>query len=151
MKISQFMIVTSRLCILLCALLFISSCSSSHLSVRSDFFNKSDLASVKINTPDPDKTAPIFGERIYVDWYTPYSVFKEAPLALHLRIKLKNGEEKDTVVPLESSFGSYMYSICGEDFNEKGGLLSYYIFLTSGEKVIASSRHKLWVDTIVIK
>ena len=124
------------------------SCRSADLSVRSEYYSREHLASVKMDTPDPKKESSAFGQRLIINWTVSESTFKEAPLELLLLVKLKNGEEKTTKIKLTRRQGQTFYPIFGNDYAKKGGLQSYRVELQSGGKTLTRSRHKLWVEKI---
>lgn len=137
--------------LLMCvALLGLTSCTKADLSVRSEYYNRQQLASFHVDTPDPKKMGDAFGQRLIIGWSVPEKTFQEAPLELELRVRLKNGEEKSSKIVLKKREGHTFYPIFGKDFTKKGGLQSYLVRLCSNEKILARSRHKLWVERIKI-
>jgi hypothetical protein len=139
-----------ELCVLtLC--LFLTSCSKADLYVRSEYFSRDQLASCIIDTPDERKTNPEFGQRLIINWSMTENTFKTGPKELVLRVKLKNGEEKKSTLPLAGRQGRTFYPIFGNDYFKKGGLQSYRVELKSGSEVLAKSQHKLWVENVKTK
>lgn len=132
------------------ALVLCTGCSKADLSVRSEYYNREHLASSVMDTPDPRKESSAFGQRLIINWSVPNEIFKQGPLELVLKVRLQDGEEKDTKILLKKSFGQTFYPIFGNDFTKKGGLQSYYAELLSNGKKLAKSRHKLWVEKINI-
>jgi hypothetical protein len=132
-------------------LLFCTACKSPTLSVHSEYYTRQELASYIIDTPDPKKQQPIFGQHITINWNVSKKVFQEGPLELKLHVITKNGEMQEKNIALDKPSGTYIFPIVGKDFTEKGGLLSYKVELTSNGKEIATSKHKLWVDQIKIQ
>lgn len=124
------------------------SCTREPLDVSTQYWGRKDLASVIIDTPDPAKNHPLFGQRILISWSISKKEFEEGALSLHIKVNLKNNERIDQIVPLNERSGSYQFKIYGNDFVKKGGLLSYLIELQSDGKVIATKQHKLWVEPI---
>ena len=131
--------------------LFAASCSTPMLSCRSDYFGKKNLASVIIDTPDPRKDTPYFGQRLFVQWLLPPSILKKGPCDLHINYRLRNGEEKSEILAVTQSFGSYKLLITGDDYTEKGGLLSYLVSIQQDGHSIAESRHKFWIHKIIVE
>jgi len=137
--------------LLLAATLFLTSCSGADLSVRSEYYSREHLASVRVDTPDPRKDTNSFGQRLIINWKVSEETFQKAPLELVLHVMLKNGEEKTSKVLLSKREGQTFYTIFGNDYQKKGGLQSYKAELQSGGKVLTRSKHKLWVDKIQTK
>lgn len=125
-----------------------TSCSNAHLSCRSEYFSRKNLASTIIDTPDPRKSSDEFGQRLVIRWKVTEKKFSEGHLVLVLTVRLKNGEEKKSKITLKTRTGHTFYSIFGNDFAKKGGLQSYKAVLMSNGKALATSRHKLWVEKI---
>ena len=132
------------ICILLC------SCSSPTLLVRSSYYSQRNLASTVVDTPDPRKDTPYFGQRISMQWHIPASIYNQNPCELHIVYRLYNGEEKTKTFPLEQSLGEYILVIDGDDYVKKGGLLSYLVTILQDNKIIAESHHKFWVNKIIV-
>lgn len=130
--------------------LFLTISCKPILSVRSDGFSRRDLASVIVDTPDPTKDKPYFGERISINWYVPSGQFNETPIDLVIHVKLKNDKEKTERIPLTSHWGSYVYTIGPSEYELTGGILSYQVQLQSQGKTIAESQHKFWVEPVTI-
>ncbi len=137
--------------ILLLLALSVSSCKSPTLSVDTGYFTRSDLASVKIGTPDPHKQEPIFGQRLYISWNATKEQMALGPLQLHIKVLLKKGKMLDEKVPLHTAAGTYIFPITGTNYTEEGGLLSYEIALLANDTQLSVSRHKFWVDQINIR
>ncbi|MBS0655917.1 MAG: hypothetical protein JSR46_09080 [Verrucomicrobia bacterium] len=130
-------------------LLLLVSCSTKpNLEVESLYWSRRDLASSVVNTPDPEKQSLMFGQRVVISWSVSKKDFNSGPLALFIRIKLKNNEEIDQRVPLDKPSGIFYVPIYGNDFTKKGGLQSYSVQLLSGDKLLATRKHKLWVEPI---
>lgn len=132
------------------ALLLCTACKSHTLSVQTEYFGRNDLASVIVDTPDPHKQEPIFGQRLYISWKLTKEQFAEKPVVLLCQVKLKKGQLLEKTVPINSLTGTYIFPIVGEDYTKHGGLLSYQIKLLGQDNVLATSRHKFWVEQIKI-
>lgn len=140
-----------RMSYLFALALVATGCSSADLTVRSEYYSREHLASVRVDTPDPRKESNTFGQRLIIGWKVSESTFEKAPLELLLYVRLKNGDEKSSKVILNKREGQTFYPIFGNDYQKKGGLQSYKVELRSGGKVLTRSRHKLWVDKIEAK
>lgn len=129
-------------------LLLTVSCKQRELSVDTTYFTRKDLASVVVDTPDPDKEKPIFGQRLYINWEVTKQQFAMGPLELHIQLMLKKGSMMEDRIPLNEASGTYIFPIVSSDYTKEGGLLSYKITLLSNGKELAVTRHKFWVDQI---
>lgn len=137
-----------RIAVFLFLALLSTSCKRPTLAVESGYFTRKDLASYQVGTPDPNKLNPIFGQRLYITWNVTPQEFAQGPLELHIMANLKKEGTLDKKVPLDRASGSYTFSIAGDDYTKKGGLLSYKVTLLSDNKEIALSRHKFWVEEL---
>lgn len=133
--------------VLYVALLLLTSCSRGPLSVQTEYWRQKDLASYIVDTPDPQKQEPIFGQRIRISWSTA----AKDPLTLNVTIRLKNGDEIHDVYPLKKPTGELIVPVVGDNFTQKGGILSYKIILLSGSEVIAETHHRFWVELIKVE
>lgn len=136
--------------VLLSCLTLTASCRTTDLTVRSEYYNKEHLASYTMDTPDPRKNSSSFGQRLIINWSVPESTYQKGPLELVLRVRLKNGEEKNVKILLTKRAGQTFFPIFGNDFTKKGGLQSYFVELQSAGKTIDKNRHKLWVEMIKV-
>lgn len=130
------------------SLFFLCSCSSTSLTVRSQNFDRTQLASYIIDTPDPQKNNPPFGERLIISWSASMKDYTKDHLDLVLRIRFRKGKELEKTIHLTQRNGSLIYPILGKEYIENGGVMSYLITLESDGKVIGQSKHKMWVDKI---
>lgn len=126
----------------------LTACSTKPLDVTTEYWSRKDLASSIMDTPDPNKDKPIFGQRILISWSVSKKTFDEGLLELLIKVKLKNGQQTDQKIALEKSSGTYIFPIYGDDFTKKEGLQSYLIELQSNGQTIGTKRHKLWVNPI---
>ncbi len=131
-------------------ILFCGSCAKADLTVRSEYYSRSSLASTYVDTPDPNKESTAFGQRLAISWSVLPPIFEQGPLVLELVVRLKNGEEKTAKITLKRHEGRIFYPIVGTDFTKKGGLQSYFVKLISNGKVLAKSKHKFWVENIAL-
>jgi hypothetical protein len=131
------------------ALLLFASCTKPSLTVRSQTFDRTYLASYILDTPDPRKDNPQFGERLSISWFVPEKEYEKGHLELVVRIRFKKGNEQMKKIPLEEPYGHLLYPILGKEYTEHGGVLSYLITLESSGKILTQSKHKMWVDKII--
>jgi hypothetical protein len=131
---------------LLLLLLLLSGCKQPTLEVETSYYNRHDLASYIIDTPDPKKEQPIFGQHLNISWNTK----EKGPLELKIALVYRNGETEEKSIPLQQQSGSYIVKVVGQDYAVKGGILSYKVSLFANSQKIATSKNKLWVDQIKI-
>jgi hypothetical protein len=137
-----------RLIFTLFLLLAATSCKSPTLSVETGFFSRKDLASSVVDTPDPNKQKPIFGQRLYINWHLTPQEFAQKPVELKIQVRLKKDQLLEETVPITTASGSYIFPIVGDNFTKNRGLLSYQIKIIGNGHELAASRHKFWVDQI---
>ena len=139
-----------RTLLLLVTTLLFTSCARPWLSVKMRSFDRNDLASYVVDTPDPAKETLVFGQRLYIRWYLPQETFEQAPVTLNIRVRLQNEQEIQEEIPVHGRWGSYMWMIQGKEYSTSGGILAYRITLTSNGTTLAQSSHKFWVEKIQI-
>jgi hypothetical protein len=132
-------------------LLLFASCTSRPLHVQSEYFRRQDLASYIVDTPDPAKSLPVFGQRLRISWSVTKKEFKSGPLSLEITVRLKNGEKQFLTKALDAASGECLFEVTGENYTEKGGILSYRVDLLVSGKPIAERHHRFWVEEITVK
>ena len=125
----------------------LTGCVGPRVQARSFYTSRRDLASLIIDTPDPEKTTKRLGQRIWVTWQTP-SYDADTHLAVTLRFV--DGTERDELHPVLSKLGEAYIEISPKETRKTGGLLSYKILLCQKEAILAITKHKLWVEKIKI-
>ena len=128
--------------------LFLTSCSAPHVTARTFYTSRKDLASYILDTPDPEKTTIGLGQVIWVRWAAPRAA---NGVVIDATLRFTGGSEKNTVYPVDSIGGWLMIEIPAEERKERGDLLSYNILLRRNDETIAKTQHKLWVEKIEIK
>jgi hypothetical protein len=136
-----------RSILLIIVLFFLTSCGSAKVRARTLYTNRSNLASRILDTPDPLKGNTGLGQCIWVRWNVPKQY---NDLQLDVTIRFENKTERHELFPVQGLFGTLSIEISPSEYLEKGPLLSYQILLKSGDCVVASTRHKLWVEKIEI-
>ena len=101
-----------------------------------------------LDTPDPDKTTAGLGQAIWVRWLCP-SFDQETVIDATLRFKDRS--ECHQLYPIQSSYGWLMIELSPDEYAQKGDIASYRLLLRHGDTILASTMHKLWVDTVEIK
>ncbi len=132
-----------------------SSCTSSHsyITARTYPYNRKDLASYHMDTPDPIKVTQLPSQIIVIHWNVgaPSSSDKTALYSIHAYIRLQDGEEKEKSTTLSSLSGTTRLELSQNDYIKHGGITSYKILILENDKQIAETRHKLWEDKIIIR
>ena len=117
------------------------------VQARSFYTSRRDLASFVVDTPDPEKSTKRLGQKIWVTWQTPS--YNENT-HLEVTIRFIDGRERQETLPITSKIGEMYIQITPHEVVATGGLLSYKILLTQKEEVLATTKHKLWVEKIEI-
>ena len=127
---------------------FLFSCTSQRLSIQKQYLTKDFLASAHIGTPDPTLDRPFFGQRLLVQWSLSAEEFSDCKLNLYLKVRFRNRQEEELVIPIESKRGTYLYQINSERLSETGGILTYFGEIRSSTESLATWIHPLWVPLI---
>ena len=135
-------------CFLLLALLFCAGCSEPKIQARTFYTSRADLASYVIDTPDPDKSTKGLGQVLWISWSNPSLIVDETTIDVILRFK--NEKERKVSYPIVQRAGWLMVEITPEERQANDGILSYHIELRQNKSIIASTKHKLWVEKITI-
>ncbi len=115
------------------------------IKARTEYVDMKQLASVAVDTPDPKKDTAYWGERLFMRWDM---ASKSGLGALTIRIRLRDGSEKQIQKAIEGNSGTEQISLDSYEYNLNGGILSYKIELSIDGKVIASTSHRLWYEPI---
>ncbi len=137
-----------RSILLIIALITLTACSSSKVRARTLYTNRSNLSSRILDTPDPAKGEAGLGQCIWIRWNVSQ---RYENLQLDVTIRFENSTERLEQIPVEGLFGTQTIEITSPEYKEKGAILSYQILLKSGDRIIASTKHKLWVEKIEIQ
>jgi hypothetical protein len=137
-----------RSILLIIAIFALTACSSAKVRARTLYINRSTLASRTLDTPDPAKGTAGLGQCVWIRWNVPEQY---EDLKLDVTIRFENGNERQEQVPLKGLFGSQAIEITPTEYKENGPLLSYRIVLKNGNRSLASTKHKLWVEKIEIR
>lgn len=132
----------------LLAFVFLSGCTTPQVNARTFYTSRKDLASYILDTPDPEKTTMGLGQVIWVRWYCPKI---ESGTVIDATLRFNNGTEKNQTYPVDERKGWLMVDIPSEEHKEKGDIVSYKILLRHNNDILASTRHKLWVEKVEVK
>jgi hypothetical protein len=140
-------LIAVRFFILIFSLFALSACSAAKVRARTLYTDRSFLASRIRDTPDPAKGSTGQGQLLWIRWNVPENY---TDLHLDAIIRFTDKTDRTEQIPLKGLFGAESIEISSTEFTEKGPILSYQILLKNGEKTLASTKHKLWVEKIII-
>ena len=126
------------------------SCGKPYVEVIRERVGRRSLASTFVGSPDPLQVSPPHGQRLYIRWSLPSLVEGESFLMLSLLFRNYTRE----VVPyvIRDRRGEILYSLLDESYFQRGGLLAYKVEMVMEEdRVLASWKHRLWVDLIEMR
>lgn len=125
----------------------LTGCMKPSVQARSSYTSRRDLASYVIDTPDPEKSTKRLGQRIWVTWDTPTY---DDNTHIDVFLRYQDGQERKEIHPVSSRIGEMYVEISPREVALTGGLLSYKINLVQKDQVLATSKHKLWVEKVEI-
>lgn len=132
-----------RLLLVLLSFVLVGCCYS-ELDVRSEPLFPSHLASSHVRTPDPLK-ACFVGEQLVIYWHLPRK-YECDTLTLQIDARTRNGFVETKTVTLPGRKGWTFYRTIGDEYQEKGSLLTYKVTLLVGGTPRNVWRHHLWTD-----
>lgn len=133
------------------ALLSLSGCLPSYLTVSQQRIDRGYLASTHVNTPDPRQEHPPLGQMLIVEWCVPDTILAKNPKIL-LKVLFRNYSEDTVEYPLQKRWGSKQYFLLNDEYEEKKGILSYKAEIITNDNVIYKEwTHQMWVNLISIK
>ena len=124
-------------------------CSKATIQVDRYVVLPSDMPSVYIDSPDPKKENPSFGQVLNVRYRIKKLDNNSWPYMVLLKVIYKNLEEESFSYSIGHLEGSFEFLVLDEKYENTGGILTYKaeIFSFDGEE-IAQFKHKLWFDLI---
>ena len=85
-----------------------------------------------------------------MEWAVPPKILKEKP-ELVFHVLYKNHTQEEIIYPIEDRFGMEVFSLLNEQYQSKGGLLTYHAEIrTKNGKVYREWTHQLWVHLITL-
>ena len=129
---------------------FLSSCCfRPFLTCRSEYLYPSYLASVQVNTPDPDGVC-FYGQQIIISWNFPQKCL-EKPLNLTLSIRYGDRELETISIPMKNKRGNWIYRLINQEYWCKEGILSFQARIQSADgEIYEEWSHSLWAPLIQI-
>lgn len=135
-------------------LLTLYSCSSQpYITARTYPYGRKNLASYHVDTPDPLKATLSSTQKIEINWKLPgsYSLQHTAEeFHIDLVIRFKDGSHIEATLPTSSFFGKTFFEIPPAEHTTRGAITSYKISLCHGTTIVATTKHKLWEEKIII-
>ncbi len=126
------------------------SCEKYYLSVKRESVDQSKLASTYVGSPDPRQKNPPRGQELIMEWRLPRD-FSHEKMTLVLDILYKNYTQETLSYPISRRRGVITYSLLGNDYQEKEGLLTYKAEIRDKEGVVIQEwKQQLWTELIVI-
>lgn len=121
-----------------------------HLSVQTQYLNRSSLASFHIGTPDPQLHFPRIGQQLLIEWKFPKSYLCENCLQIQYTIRFGNRSEIIETIPVEKCNSYYVFDLSSDQFCERGGIRTYKVEVLYQGEIIESWYHQLWVELISV-
>lgn len=129
---------------------FISSCTSNHLAVYTDYLSNETLASYVVETPDPCLNHPNIGQRVIIIWTLKKCHLSYQDLHLKIFIRFRNKKEIVLLHPIRHAKGTYVYTLLNQEYIDNGGILTYKVELMGNDNIIEEWRHQMWTNLILI-
>ncbi len=131
-----------------------TGCSSNKnwISAQIYPYGKKNLASYQLDTPDSLKATQDPTELLTIEWKIaskPHLEMNSYYLQAHIRFK--DGSEKSVETAIHTAEGSTIMMIDSKDHKARGEITSYKIDLFDSLQKLATSRHKLWIEQIIIE
>lgn len=129
----------------------LSGCQKYYISIAQENINKDYLASVALDTPDPRKYHPPSGEKLIIEWKISRDWLVLKP-CLYLHVIYKDYTEAFFTYPMPYKMDYVVYSLLGEEYKSKKGILTYRAEVRVGEeKPFLDWKHQLFTKLIVIE
>lgn len=137
--------------IFLVLLLLSTGCQKYYISICQAKLDKDYLASSHVATPDFRQKSPPLGDQLIIEWKVSEEFLRETPL-LYLHVIYKDYTEAFFSYPMSYRMGYVVYSLLGEEYKEKKGLLTYKAEIrTEKGGIFRDWKHQLWTNLLVIK
>ena len=103
-----------------------------------------------MGSPDPRQKNPPRGQELIMEWRLPRD-FSHEKMTLVLDILYKNYTQETLSYPISRRRGVITYSLLGNDYQEKEGLLTYKAEIRDKQGVVIQEwKQQLWTELIVI-
>lgn len=128
----------------------LSGCRRYYLEVSQLIINRDYLASTHVCSPDPRQHPPPYGRRLIISWQVPVEIMEQNP-HIDLDVMFWNYTQERVTYVLDAKRGYVLYTLVGNEYLEKGGILSYKAqLITECGQVYRSWKQQLWVDLITV-
>jgi len=125
-----------------------SSCTFHRLDIQTQYLTPDYLASFHIGSPDPHLYDPLLGQRLLIQWSLSSEEVRDNDLSLFLKVRFRNHQEQEVVVPIRSKRGTYLFRVNSALYCQTRGILTYYGEIRSPSSVFAEWVHPLWTPLI---
>lgn len=133
----------------LVSVLCLSACSQPSLSSFTEFVDNDYRAAAHLGI-EQACVHEIFGQQVVVTWSLPYRMQSMLPATLHLWVYYGDGKIEKLTYEVRQLSGYRIYCLKGDDYEERQGIVSYKVSLSSGDREIVSRRHHLWMEVISV-
>ena len=135
---------------LLCGCLFLSSCTSKHLSIQTDYLSRKKLASYYVDTPDPAQNYPLVGERLTLSWAFPTSYMAYHDLHIKLTLRYGNRVQEVKTYPVYKPRDMVSFILRDQEYINRRGIFTYKAEIIGNGNVLETWYHQMWVELITI-
>jgi len=118
------------------------------ISVQTQYFTHANLASTYVKTPDPRQSEEYIGQQLVISYALPKTYLCYTDLSLHVKVRFKNGEEEERIIPIYKSCGYYTYRLVNQEYLSKGDIITCYVEIIGDGSVLETWKHPLWVELI---
>lgn len=131
-------------------LCLLTGCEKYYLSLRQVPVDVTYLASSGVGTPDPRQANPPYGQKVVMEWAIPPELLEQKP-EIVFHVIYKNYTQEELIYPIEDRSGMEVFSLLNENYEAKGGILTYHaIIRTQQGKIYREWKHQLWVHLITL-
>lgn len=136
--------------LLLLPLFCLVGCQRYYVSVMQQKIDVNYLASTHVDTPDPMREHPPYGQELIIDWQVPQALLKKKPLCI-LRVIYWDYTEETFYYDIKYKVGYWKYALLNQQFEERKGILTYSAkIVTEDGEIYKEWKHQLWVNLIQI-
>ena len=136
--------------LLLPILLFLTACGPAHyVQVEKVSVDRASLASTFARSPDPNQIKPPTGEKLYINWYLPFSI-KPEEYQLVLSVIYKNLTQEQKIYDIPTRIGFSSFSLIDKKYQETKGFYSYKVELVNKNdgSIKDTWEHQMWVTLL---
>jgi hypothetical protein len=135
--------------VLFLGILILTGCSRTTLTVDRYAILPSDLPSNYVDSPDPRKNDPPYGQVLDVSYRIKSKKKQSMPYLLLLKVIYKNLEEETVSQTIFNDEGKFAFEVLNDKFEGTGGILTYKAeIMTFDGDQLADFKHRLWFELI---